>query len=195
MIKCTKIEGKVIQEISRVILDPALIEIATKRINEKVKKRLSAAPEELRSLEKKLSESEKEIKNLLTFISSHGDSSVAVKTSLADKESEAAFYRDQIFSLKNANVDRLLLTQFALKAQFQRITELFNTNKTQANLAIRQMIPEGLACKAVGSTTKKNLNQNNSKWVISGTMLIHQTTESKGNGFVSPLSQELHVET
>jgi hypothetical protein len=92
-------------------------------------------------------------------------------------------------------VDRLLLTPFALNAQFQRITELFNTNKAQANLAIRQMIPEGLSCKAVGSTTKKNLNQNNSKWVVGGSMLIHHTTESKNNSFVSPLSQELHVET
>lgn len=195
MIKCSKIENKVVQEIKTVLLDPTLIDQATKRINDKIKKRLSVAPEELKALEKKLSESEKEIKNLLGFIANHGDGSVSVKTSLDEKESEVSFYRQQIQSLRSANADRLLLTPFALKDQFQRITELFDTNKAEANLAIRNLIPEGLSCKSIASTDKKNLNQNNSKWIVTGTMLVHHSNEIGTNSFVSPVSKELQIST
>lgn len=48
-----------------------------------------------------------EIKNILGFIANHGDSSVSVKTSLDEKESEVSFYRQQIQSLRSANADRL----------------------------------------------------------------------------------------
>jgi len=193
MVNCKKIEGKVIQVISDTLLNPSVLESATKTLNDKIKARLRVAPDELKILERKLVEAERELQNLLKFIMSHGDSSPTIKGSLTEKEAEVSFYKQQILTLKTANVDRLLVTPFALRARFQKLADLFASDPVLANAALRKLIPNGLSCLSAATTAKKNLNQNNSKWRVTGELVIGHSNqfESDSAALIKPNLVEL----
>ncbi len=167
-----KAETKITELLKAVFLQPAYLEGATKRANEIIKARLRAAPEEIKALELKRRDAGREVQNLIRFISVHGDSSATIKESLTIKEREFAFFTERIKSLKSANVDKMLLTPFALKAKFEKLAEYFEKDPILGNAYLRQLIPQGLKCVPTQRTFKKNHNQNNSYWSIAGTMLV-----------------------
>ncbi|MBY0314580.1 MAG: recombinase family protein [Bdellovibrionales bacterium] len=169
-----KAEAKIAELLKDVFLQPAYLESATKRANEIVRSRLRAAPEEIKVLELKRRDAEREIQNLIKFVSVHGDSSTTIKENLTTKERELTFLTERVRALKSANVDRLLLTPFALKAKFQNLLEYFQADPVIANAYLKQLFPNGLKCSANTATEKKNHNQRNSFWSITGVMLVDE---------------------
>lgn len=166
-----KAEAKVADFLKDVFFQPAYLESATKRANEIVKSRLRAAPEEIKALELKRRDAEREIQNLVKFVSVHGGASMTIKENLAAKERELTFLTERVRALKSANVDKMLLTPFALKAKFQNLIEYFQADPVLANASLKQLFPSGLRCSANRATEKKNHNQRNSFWSIEGVML------------------------
>lgn len=169
-----KAEAKITELLKAVFLQPSYLETATKRANEIIKARLRAAPEEIKALELKRRDAEREVQNLIKFVSVHGDSSATIKESLTTKERELSFFTERIKSLKAANVDKLLLTPFALKAKFEKLAEHFEKDPVLANAYLRQLLPQGLKCVPTQRTFKRNHNQNNSFWSLSGAMLVDE---------------------
>ena len=169
-----KAEKKVCDQISSVLLSPAYVESATKRSNEIIKSRLRVAPEEIRALELKRRDAERELSNLLKFVTTHGDTSATIKEALEEKERQVTSFTSRIQSLKSANGDKLLLTPFALKAKFEKLIKYFERDPVLANVHLKQLFPQGLKCIANRRTLKKNHNQNNSSWLIEGEMLVDE---------------------
>lgn len=169
-----KAEAKVTELLKSVFLQPSYLEAATKRANEIIKARLRAAPEELKVLELKKRDAECEVQNLIKFVSLHGDTSVTLKEALTNNEQELVFFTERIKTLKAANVDKMLLTPFALKAKFELLAEHFEKDPVLGNTYLRQLLPQGLKCMPVQRTLKKNHNQNNSFWSITGEMLVDE---------------------
>lgn len=169
-----KAEAKVTGLLKSFFLQPSYLEAATKRANEIIKTRLRAAPEELKVLELKKRDAKCEVQNLMKFVSLHGDASATVKEALTNKEQELDFFAERIKTLKAANIDKMLLTPFALKAKFELLAEHFEKDPVLGNAYLRQLIPQGLKCVPVQRTLKKNHNQNNSFWSISGEMLVDE---------------------
>ncbi|MCM2354120.1 MAG: recombinase family protein [Pseudobdellovibrio sp.] len=169
-----KAESKIIDLLKSVLLQPQYLDAATKRANEIIKTSLRAAPEVIKALEIKRRDAAREIQNLIKFVALHGDVSATVKDNLASKEHELAFYTEHIKALKVTNVDKMLLTPFALKAKFEKLAEYFEKDAVLANAYLRQLLPQGLKCVPVQRTFKKNHNQNNSFWSIAGTMLVDE---------------------
>lgn len=169
-----KAEAKVVELLKSIFLQPSYLESATKRVNEIIKTRLRAAPEALKVLELKKRDAEREAQNLIKFVSIHGDSSVMIKESLTNKERELILITEQIKSMKVANVDKMLLTPFALKAKFEKLSEYLEQDSVIGNAHLRQLLPQGLKCTPAQRTLKKNHNQNNSFWSIAGEILVDE---------------------
>jgi site-specific DNA recombinase len=188
MLNQNKIEQQITKVLTQTLSNRDVLESATTILNEKIKARLKIAPEELKSLDRKKIETKREIQNLLKFVTQHGNSSHTVKDSLSDKEAELSSIEQQILTLKSAQTDKLLLTPFALKEEFKRLTEHFESDPVMANAALRKMIPNGLLCRSEGNTTKKNLNQNNSKWRVTGEIAIscNYPSEAESTPLIKP---------
>lgn len=169
-----KAEKKVCDLVKSVLLTPAYLESSTKRINETIKARLRVAPEEVRALELRRRDAERELSNLLKFVATHGDTSSTIKEALAEKEQQLLSHTGRIQSLKSANVDKLLLTPFALKAKFENLFDCFERDPVIANTHLKQLFPQGLKCIARRKTLKKNHNQNNSSWTVDGCMVVDE---------------------
>lgn len=169
-----KAEGKVTELIKSVILQPEYLESATKRANEIVNTQLRAAPEELKTLELKKLEIEREIRNLIKFITLNGDTSVVIKDDIVSREQELAIYSERIKTLKAVSKDKMLLTPFVLKAKFEKLSDYLEKDQVLANAYLRQIFSQGLKCTPAQRTFKKNHNQNNSFWSISGDMLVDE---------------------
>lgn len=167
-----KIEALVIKSLQDILLDQAVMASASKTLNEKIRDRLRMAPDELKSLEQKKSGVEKEIHNLLKFIIQNGDSSLVIKESLAEREGELKFYNEQILALRSANADKMFVTPLALREKFLKLNGYFESDPIMANASLRKLMPDGLKCRSLAMTEKKNLNQNNSKWRIAGILAI-----------------------
>lgn len=166
-----KAEDKITGLIRSVILQPEYLESTTKKANEIIKTRLNTAPEEIQALELKKSGAEREIRNLIKFITHNGDTSAVIKDNLVSREHEVAIYNERINALKAANVNKTLLTPFALKAKFEKFSEYLEKDPVLGNTLLRQLFSQGLKCTPMHRTFKKNHNQNNSFWSISGEML------------------------
>lgn len=169
-----KAEGKITELIKSVILQPEYLELAVKRANEIINTQLRAAPEELRELELKKRDTDREIQNLVKFITLNGDTSTVIKDNLVSREQELAIYNDRITMLKAVSKDKMLLTPFALKAKFESLSEYLEKVPVLANTYLRQLFSEGLKCMPEQRTLKKNHNQNNSFWSITGEMLVDE---------------------
>ena len=167
-----KSEAKVVSLLKNLFCDSAYLEAATKRANEIIKERLRAVPEEIRALEVRRRDAEREVQNLLKFVTAHGDTSASVRDSLAAKEQELEVAVNQLRVLKSADVDRLLLTPFALRERFARLGEYLERDLVIANAHLKQLFPSGLRCVANRATQKKNHNQRNSLWLLEGVMLV-----------------------
>lgn len=169
-----KAEGKITKLIRSVLLRPEYLESAAKRANEIINTQLRAAPEELRTLELKMCDIEREIRNLIKFITLNGDTSAVIKDNLVGREQELAIYSERIMTLKAVSKDKMLLTPFALKAKFEKLSEHLVKDPVLANAYLRQLFSQGLKCTPAQRTLKKNHNQNNSFWSIAGDMLVDE---------------------
>jgi ssDNA-binding Zn-finger/Zn-ribbon topoisomerase 1 len=169
-----KAEAKITDLLKSVFLQPSYLEASTNRANEIIRARLRAAPEEIKALELKKRDAEREVQNLIKFVSVHGDTSPTIKETLTSREREFAFLSERIRALKSANVDKLLLTTFALKAKFEKLTEYLGSDPVLGNAYLKQLLPQGLKCNPAQRTFKKNHNQRNSFWSISGAMLVDE---------------------
>lgn len=172
LINRKKVETKVAETLKAILLDPDHLKKTATVMNEKIKNRLRAAPEEIKSLERKKSEAQKEASNLLNFIMKHGDMSSTVKETLTSREQELSYIEHQIRSLKAAKVDKLLVTPYSLKAHYEELVETFQADPVVANAALKHYFHNGLHCRPSNKTLKKNHNQNNSTWYINGRVVM-----------------------
>ena len=167
-----KIELKVTNALSAVLLNPDHLKQATVQLNEMIKARLRVAPEEIRIFEQKKRDAEKEVQNMLGFIAKQGDFSDSVKSMLTSREQDIRFFDDRVRTLRAKNVDKLLVTPYALKDRYERLLETLETDPIAANGAMKQLFPIGLTCQPNTMTFKKNHNQNNSLWYVKGKVAV-----------------------
>lgn len=162
-----KIESAVANELKSILLSDHNLELATRLINKKIKDRLSVTPDEIRSLLRDKHQVDKEIRNLTKFVRD-GDSSSAIREELQEAEERVQIIDSRLKALQAAKVENLLITPLALRERFEDLVRTLNSDPVLANAALRKLIPTGLSCRPDSSSAKKNLNQNNSKWSITG---------------------------
>lgn len=170
-----KIEGAVIDQLKKILMDEHNVNLATKLINQKIKERLNTAPSEIRSLMKQKHEVEREVRNFIKFIRERGDLSETARVELADAERRQRFISDRLKALEVAKIDKLLVTPFAVRERFEKLAELFATDLTLANGALRKFIPAKLTCTSLAESSGKNLNQFSSKWHVEGEIALGPT--------------------
>lgn len=167
-----KVEKAVVEFVKTVLLAPSHLESAVNMLNDRVKKKLGAAPEELKILEKQKLEAQRQLQNLITYIASQGDSSTAVRDALKSKEMEAHRTEERIRILKSSCEDKLLLTPFALRSRYERLLELFESNSVVANAALRKLFYEGLVCKPERQKLKDYKGRSRYVWNIEGCVSV-----------------------
>jgi hypothetical protein len=167
LISRRKVESKVVEA-----LKTALLEQATKMLNDMIRRRLRVAPEEIQILEKKKSAASKEIANLMKFVMSHGDISHTIKETLSSKEEETRLIDQRIKMLRVASADKLLVTPYSLKARYEKLTDRLQEDPVIANGALKPLFPQGLTCSPSQGTGNKNHNQHNSRWEVKGTLAV-----------------------
>lgn len=172
LINRSKVEKAVVKKIIEVLTDDSHLKMATEALNKRIKARMNYIPQEIKLLEEQEKGVDREIQNLLRFVMENGSVSPAVTERLRENESRKQSLSVRLRSLKSAEKDRLLITPFALKERYQRLEATFEKNPALANAALRQLIPEGLVCIPNQGTLKKNHNQNNSKWAITGRIAV-----------------------
>lgn len=189
-----KIESAVVEELKKVLLNDFNLELATRLINKKIKTRLSVTPDEIRSLMRDKAQVEKEIRNFAKFVRD-GDSSATIRDELREAEERILVIDSRLNALQAARVENLLITPAALKKQLENLTEILQADTVLANAALRKLIPAGLSCRPESTSSKKNLNQNNSKWTISGEIHFAGAVESTVDvvGYSSESSQSLNM--
>ncbi len=164
-----KIESAVAAELKVVLLDEHNLNLATKLINKKIKDRLSVTPEEIRSLMRDKHQIEKEIRNFTKFVM-EGDSSASIRDGLREAEDRAQIIDSRLKALQAARIENLLVTPAAMRERLEGLAKILESDPVLANAALRKLIPCGLICRPQATSSKKNLNQNNSKWTISGAL-------------------------
>ena len=167
-----KVDAKVSEVTKQILLTPEHLDNAAKTLNDMIKSRLKASPEEIKMLERKKIEISTEINNLLKFIMTHGDVSPTVKETMEAKEKELQYINSRIQSLKVAKVDKLLVTPYSLRARYEKLADYFETDPIMANAALRKLIPSGLKCRPGNDKNVKNCNQHNSLWNLEGAILV-----------------------
>lgn len=187
-----KIEAAVAAELKVVLLDEHNLNLATKLINKKIKDRLSVTPEEIRSLMRNKFLVEKEIRNFTKFVRD-GDSSAIIRDELRAAEDRNQIIDSRLYALQAARVENLLVTPAAMRERFENLAEILGSDPVLANAALRKLIPAGLSCRPESTSAKKNLNQNNSKWTISGEIHFVGAAEQTVNviGYSSCSSQPI----
>lgn len=171
-----KIESAVAAELKIVLLDEYNLNLATKLINKKIKDRLSVTPEEIRSLIRDKHQIEKEIRNFTKFVM-EGDSSASIRDGLREAEDRAQVIDSRLKALQAARIENLLVTPAAMRERIEGLTGILESDPVLANAALRKLIPGGLTCSPQATSSKKNLNQNNSKWTITGDLQFVGATE------------------
>lgn len=189
-----KIEAAVAAELKVVLLDEHNLNMATKLINKKIKDRLSVTPEEIRSLMRDKFLVEKEIRNFTKFVRD-GDSSAIIRDELREAEDRIQIIDSRLNALQAARVENLLVTPAAMRARFENLAEILGSDPVLANAALRKLIPAGLSCRPESTSAKKNLNQNNSKWTITGEIHFVGAAEQTLNvvGYTSATSQAINL--
>lgn len=172
LINRIKVESKVIEKIQSILMDPQNIELTTKLLNAKVKQRLSENPENLKVLNKRKTDVEKDLKRLLDFVLNGGGSSSTVREALASQERELELIKHRVRAAEYLSKNNVLITPFVLKDKYQRLSEYFAKEPLIANAALRQLIPSGITCEPNDVSEKKNHNQNNSEWMLKGRILV-----------------------
>ena len=185
-----KIESRVATTLRDTLLDEKSIDQTVSELNERIQKRLRVAPEEVERLRTKKDDLGQEIQNLMDFIVLHGNTSQYVKDSLEAKETEMVAVESRIKFLASARVDQFLMTPFSLRAKFENLFELFKVDPVLANIALRNLIPNGLQCtptEGVSDLNTKCLNQNNSRWLVMGELAVRpdMTPPTEAQGFCS----------
>lgn len=171
-----KIETAVSAELKQILLDAHNLELATRMINRKIKDRLAVTPDEIRSLMRDKNQAEKEIRNLTKFVRD-GDSSPAIRDELREAEERGQIIDSRLKALQAARVENLLITPAAMRERLEGFTGILESDPVLANAALRKLIPAGLSCQPQATSSKKNLNQNNSKWTITGDLQFVGTDE------------------
>jgi hypothetical protein len=71
-------------------------------------------------------------------------------------------------ALHAARIENLLVTPAAMRERLEGLAKILESDPVLANAALRKLIPGGLIGRPQATSSKKNLNQNNSKWTIFG---------------------------
>lgn len=182
----SKLEAAVTEQLKEVLLNDHNINMAVKLVNQKIRERMQAVPDELRLLLRQRSSTEKAVANLMRFIKDNGEVSEAVMTELRESEQKLNFIKARQQSLELTKIDKLLMTSFAVKDQMMRLLELFKTDKIMANAILRKMLPERLSCTSLAENNGKNKNQFTSKWKIEGEIIV-----ASANGGAAAVGDDL----
>lgn len=129
----------------------------------------------------------------MNFIEQGDGSAELVKANLGEREIELRYTEEQIRLLQVAESDKVLVTVFSIRKYFENLTELFEKDPALANAALRKLFLNGLVCVQQSRTEKKNLNQNNSKWVVTGAMDMSQSMARDSSGVIDPFAVDLEV--
>lgn len=171
LINRLKIEQKIIEVVRKHLSDEDHIQRCTDLANQILRKKMRDNPVQLKHLRNRSIELDREIQNLIDFIAKGGEGSLAIAESLRLKEAERVNIKTQINHLQSTEADKLFLTPFSMREYFKKLSEALTKEPVLGNAAMRKLIPDGLICKPEGSSEKRNFNQNNSHWMITGKML------------------------
>jgi len=182
----SKLEIAVVEQLKVVLLNDHNINIAVKLVNQKIRERMQAVPDELRVLLRQRSSTEKAVANLMKFIKDNGEVSQTVIAELHESEQRLTYIKARQQALELTKIDKLLVTPFAIKDQMKRLLELFNIDKIIANAILRKMLPERLSCTSLAENNGKNKNQFTSKWKIEGEIIV-----ASANGGTAAVGDDL----
>lgn len=188
-----KLEKFVIEKVKDVLLSEQNIQTAVNVINKKINQRLRSAPLELGQLKQRRSDVQRKIRNLMSFIEEGPESSELVKDNLKERQIELRYIEEQIRLLQVAESDKILVTTFSVRKHFENLAELFEKDPALANAALRKLFLNGLVCVQQCKSNKRNLNQNNSKWVITGVVDMSQSVSQNSGIIVEPFAVDLEV--
>ena len=139
LINRAKVERSVIQVIQTHLQSAEHIKQATDIANNLIRKKMRVAPDELKRLQKRKDELNREINNLVRVVSSGGDFSFALKEALQAKENENRYVDSQIRQFQTIKIDKLFFTPFAMKAKFDRLADFLLKEPVIANAALRRL--------------------------------------------------------
>ena len=96
--------------------------------------------------------------------------------------------KDRIKYLESVTVDKLLITPFGLKSKFENLIDYFTADPVLANIALRDLIPNGLDYTPTGDSASeiKYVNQHNSGWLVSGEVAVSPHIVTKNANFGLP---------
>lgn len=171
-VKKAKIEPPIIKEVLENLSNQEHLTKAATSLNDRIRQRMRVTPEEIKRLTREQGNLEKEIANLLDFVSTHGNLSQAIKDNLDQKEKLLAYTTQRLRYLKSVKLDKILVTPYLLEKKVQDFSELIEKDPVRANPILRHLIPDGLACIPTGDPNAKQLNQWNSGWRIEGNLAI-----------------------
>lgn len=188
-----KLEKFVIEKVKEVLLSDHNIQIAVSLINKKINHRLRSVSVEIGQLHQRRNDVQRKIRNLMTFIEEGSDSSDLVKENLKERQIELRYIDEQIRLLQVKESEKILVTTFSLRKHFENLTELFDRDPALANAALRKLFLNGLVCVQQSKTEKKNLNQNNSKWVVTGAVDMSHSVAQDSSSTADPIPVDLEV--
>lgn len=172
LIQRRKLETKVIDAVKEVLSDSVHLEQATKLLNEMIKRKLRNAPDEIKDLERRKGEAERELENLLKFVMTHGDASSRIREALESREREIRELNQQMKGLEAKKADKLLVTPFALKERYQGLLEALERDPVLANAQLKKLFRGGLKCRPLPSEGRKKCDPTKNQWEIEGTLLV-----------------------
>lgn len=124
LIRRKRVEGAVLAYLKeKLISDDNLIQYATKKYNEVAKRLMRQAPDRKKDLEKELGDLEKEIANLIGFITKGNASSIdAVSEALRQREDRKLFIKQEISHLsRSEDKSKFLVTPFLVRSRLEGI--------------------------------------------------------------------------
>lgn len=186
-----KLERFVVDKVKEILLSEQNIQLAVNIINKKINQRLRSVPIEISQLQQRRNEIQRKVRNLMHFIEQGDGSAELVKENLGEREVELRYTEEQIRLLQVAESDKVLVTVFSIRRHFENLTELFEKDPALANAALRKLFLNGLVCIQQSRTEKKNLNQNNSKWMVMGAMDMSQPMAQHYSSSADPIPVNL----
>jgi hypothetical protein len=166
-----KVEPQVIETLANVLLAPDNLKRMTESTNALIKSKMNDNPQNIKVLETTITKLEREISHATDFVF-QGGGTPELQKKLEAKEVELRATRERLKKFQNLSINKLLLTPFAIRGEFQNLLELCEKQPILANNVLRKFFRNGLYCTSKATTTKKNLNQNNSLWHLEGSLIV-----------------------
>lgn len=189
-----KIEPQIINLLSGVLLSQENLKKLADITNSKIKAQLNDNPQDIKALEIRIQKLEREINNAMEFVFQGGGTSELQKK-LESKEIELRASKERLKKLQTLSVDKLLLTPFAIKEEFQNLIKYCEKQPILANNVLRKFFKNGLYCRSKATTSKKNLNQNNSLWQVEGSLIVGDSSGLENLGVGGGGGNRTHVRT